>query len=112
MSNDTDRTPENDPIYEHLAELIKLLERSGRKVAGIHIEFEHSDSDSAAQPTRTFRPNGLTTEQVAAISKVLIEAGSETPFGADPVFELHPVDDEGAGTDDFLTLVEDDKPPH
>ena len=112
MSNDTDRTPEDDPIYEHLVELIKLIERSGRKVKGLHIEFECGDSDSAAQPTRTFRPNGLTTEQVAAVSKVLIEAGSETPFGTDPVFELHSVDDEAAEMDDFLMLVQDDKPSH
>ena len=112
MSDDTDRTPEDDLIYQKMVELIKLIERCGRKVKGLHVEFESGDSDSDTQPTRAFRSSLLSAEQVAAISKVLIEAGSDTPFGADPVFELHPVDDEAAGTDDFLTLVRDDKPPH
>ena len=112
MTNDTDRVPEYDLIYQKMVELIKLIERDGRKVKGIHIEFESGEPYSAAPLARTFRSSLLTTEQLAAISKVLIEAGSETPFGADPVFELHPVDDEADEPDDFLTLVRDDKPPH
>ena len=42
MSNDTDRTPEDDLVYEHLVELVKLIERTGRKVTGLRIEFERS----------------------------------------------------------------------
>ena len=112
MSNDTDRTPEDDLLYEKMVELIKLIERCGRKVKGLHIEFESGDTDSDTHSTKMFRSTLLTAEQVAAISKVVIEAGSDTPFGADPVFELHPVDENDPMTDDFLSLVRDDKPPH
>ena len=111
MSNDTDCTPEDEPIYEHLVELIGLIERSGRKVKGLHIEFECSDSDSAEQPAQTFWPDGLTTAEVA-LARDILDVGSDIPFGADPVFELHPVDDEAAETDDFLTLIKDEKVPH
>ena len=34
MSKDTDRTPEDDLVYEHLVELVKLIERTGQKVTG------------------------------------------------------------------------------
>lgn len=112
MSNDTDRTLEDDLIYQYLAELIKLIECTGRKVKGIHIEFERSDSAFTAQPTRTFRSDGLTTEQVTAISKVLTEPELETLSRAEPVFELRPVDDEAAEMDAFLTLSQDDKILH
>ena len=42
MSKDTGRTPEDDLVYEHLVELVKLIERTGRKVTGLRIEFERS----------------------------------------------------------------------
>ena len=112
MSNDTDRTPEDDLIYEHLAELVKLIERTGQKVKGLHIEFESNVSDSAELSTRTFWPSGITTEQVAAKSKVLIKAGSETPFEAAPVFVLRPVDDNDPLTDKFLKWLQEHRLPH
>ena len=42
MSNDTDRTPEDDLVYKHLVELVKLIERTGRKVTGVNSEIKMS----------------------------------------------------------------------
>ena len=65
MSNDTGRTPEDDLIYQHLVKLVKLIERTGRKVTGLRIEFERSpeqrfelipgDSEISGQPTEPFK---------------------------------------------------------
>ena len=105
MSKDTDHESEDDLIEEHLAKLVKLLERHGRKVTGLRIEFERG---SATQ----FGSGELTTEEEMKIRKAFSEAGLEAPVGKECSFELRPVDDQEAETDDFLMLIQDDKPLH
>ena len=80
MSNDADYTPEDDEarqqveeIGQKMEELIKLLERNGRKVATLTVEFEDDP-----QPRFVLCP-------------------VEDP---EPRFELCPVEDPVAGADD------------
>ena len=112
MSNDTDRTTEDDLIYRKLVELVKLIERPSRKVKSLHIEFEFSDPDFPVQSTRMLWRNGLTTEQVANLSKVLTEAESESNSRGAPRFVLRPVDENDPMTDAFIKFLQDQHPPH
>ena len=88
-----------------LAKLIELLERHGRKVTGLRIEFERGSETQ-------FGSGELTTEEEMKIRKAFSEAGLEAPVGKECSFELRPVDDQEAETDDFLMLIQDDKPLH
>ena len=105
MSNDTDHTPEHDQIQEHLAKLIEALERAGGKVTGFFIQFEGSQVPD-------FGSRELTTEEEAKIRKAFSEAGLEALVGEDRSFELRPVDDQEAESDDLSTVLRDDDPLH
>ena len=50
MSNDTDRTPEDDLVYEHLVELVKLIERTGQKVTGLRFELSATRNNDLNYP--------------------------------------------------------------
>ena len=110
MSNDTDHTLEDDEDRQHvdevgqkLDELIKLIERSGRKVASLHIQFEDS-------PERRYR-SAIITEEVKLLQSCT-EAGLSTPVGRERYFELRPVDDQVAAADNFQALSRDEDTLH
>ena len=111
MSNDTDHTLEDDEerqyleeVGQKLDELIKLIGRSGRKVTGLHIQFEDS-------PEQRYG-SAITTEEEVTIQQSCTEAGLSTPGGRERYFELRPVDDQTAAADDFQALSRDEDPLH
>ena len=122
MSNDTGRTPEDDLIYQHL---VKLIERTGRKVTGLRIEFERSpeqrfelipgDSEISEQPTEPFKSDkfiAVLPEEPQEESTGDEMAEMAAYLRAGPVFVLKPVDDQVSIMDDFSDLLQDDETRH
>ena len=103
MSNDTDRTPEDDLVYEHL---VKLLKRTGRKVTGLRIEFERSpeqrfelipgDSDISGQPTESVKSDKFITVSSEEPHEESTGGEKAAYLRAGPVYELKPVDDQAS----------------
>ena len=122
MSKDTDRTPEDDLVYEHLVELVKLLERTGRKVTGLRIEFERSPEQRFELIPGNSEISGQPTEPVKSGKFIAVspeEPHEESTGGekaaylrAGPVFVLKPVDDQASMTDDISNLIQDDETLH
>ena len=125
MSNDTGRTPEDDLIYQHLVKLVKLIERTGRKVTGLRIEFERSpeqrfelipgDSEISGQPTEPFKSDkfiAVLPEEPQEESTGGEMAEMAAYLRAGPVFVLKPVDDQVSIMDDFSDLHQDDETRH
>ena len=78
MSNDTDHILEDDEdrqqldeVGQKLEKLIKLIERSGRKVTSLLIQFEDS-------PERRYG-SAISTEEEVKIQQSCTEAGLSTP---------------------------------
>ena len=111
MSNGADRTLEDDEgrqqldeVGQKLDDLIKLIERSGRKVTSLHIQFGDS-------PERRYGP-AITTEEKVKIPQTCTGAGLRTPAGRERYFELRPVADQAVAADDFQALGRDEDPLH